>query len=88
MYFLPKLKNLVSMVCYEYDIVELLSFTAATVHRRGFSRALSQHYMSISDEVNEALYANKPVVALESTILTHGMPYPDNLRYPFINGAI
>lgn len=28
-----------------------------------------------------ALADNKPVVALESTIITHGMPYPHNLRY-------
>lgn len=26
----------------------------------------------------EALAAGRPVVALESTIITHGMPYPDN----------
>jgi pseudouridine-5'-phosphate glycosidase len=30
-------------------------------------------------EVAEALAAGNPVVALESTIVTHGMPYPDNL---------
>ncbi len=32
-----------------------------------------------SDEVAEALETGKPVVALESTIITHGMPFPDNL---------
>lgn len=32
-----------------------------------------------SPEVASALSAGKPVVALESTIITHGMPYPDNL---------
>uniref|UniRef100_H3DEZ4 Zgc:136858 n=1 Tax=Tetraodon nigroviridis TaxID=99883 RepID=H3DEZ4_TETNG len=30
--------------------------------------------------VSQALAENKPVVALESTIITHGMPYPHNLR--------
>lgn len=35
--------------------------------------------LQINDEVTEALHANKPVVALESTIISHGMPYPDNL---------
>jgi pseudouridine-5'-phosphate glycosidase len=30
-------------------------------------------------EVAEALEANKPIVALESTLITHGLPYPDNL---------
>ncbi|ATQ57337.1 pseudouridine-5'-phosphate glycosidase [Paracoccus yeei] len=31
-------------------------------------------------EVEQALAANRPVVALESTIITHGMPYPQNLE--------
>ena len=35
-------------------------------------------YLSISPEVQEALKAGKPVVALESTIISHGMPYPQN----------
>ncbi len=37
-------------------------------------------YTDISSDVQEALAAGKPVVALESTIITHGMPYPDNSR--------
>lgn len=32
-----------------------------------------------SQEVAQALETGQPVVALESTIITHGMPYPDNL---------
>ncbi|HMA49518.1 MAG TPA: pseudouridine-5'-phosphate glycosidase, partial [Magnetospirillaceae bacterium] len=35
--------------------------------------------LSLSPEVAEALAAFHPVVALESTIITHGMPYPQNL---------
>ena len=34
-----------------------------------------------SQEVNNALKNNEPVLALESTIITHGMPYPDNLKF-------
>ena len=37
-------------------------------------------YLEISQEVREALAANKPVVALESTIISHGMPYPQNVE--------
>lgn len=37
-------------------------------------------YLSISSEVQEALKAGKPVVALESTIISHGMPYPQNVE--------
>tara|TARA_R110002020_G_scaffold14227_19_gene50531 strand:- start:902 stop:1825 length:924 start_codon:yes stop_codon:yes gene_type:complete len=36
-------------------------------------------YLSISPEVQQALDAGAPVVALESTIITHGMPFPQNL---------
>ena len=37
-------------------------------------------YLSISEEVREALASGKPVVALESTIISHGMPYPQNVE--------
>lgn len=33
-----------------------------------------------SDSVRAALEAGKPVVALESTIISHGMPYPRNVE--------
>ena len=36
--------------------------------------------LHFSHEVAEALAAKKPVVALESTIITHGMPYPRNVE--------
>ncbi|XP_046865065.1 pseudouridine-metabolizing bifunctional protein C1861.05-like isoform X1 [Xenia sp. Carnegie-2017] len=36
--------------------------------------------LTIHSEVLEALHNNKPVVALESTIITHGMPFPQNLK--------
>ena len=37
-------------------------------------------YLDLSKEVSEALAAGKPVVALESTIISHGMPYPRNVE--------
>ena len=37
-------------------------------------------YLDLSPEVAEALSAGKPVVALESTIISHGMPYPQNVE--------
>src|SRR4051812_6961509 len=36
--------------------------------------------MEVAQEVQEALAAREPVVALESTIIAHGLPRPDNLR--------
>lgn len=37
-------------------------------------------YVVTSQEVKEALENGKPVVALESTIISHGMPYPKNVE--------
>ena len=37
-------------------------------------------YLSISPEVQQALDEGRPVVALESTIISHGMPYPQNVE--------
>ena len=37
-------------------------------------------YFKISPQVQEALKNKKPVVALESTIISHGMPYPQNVQ--------
>lgn len=37
-------------------------------------------HLSISPAVQQALAGGQPVVALESTIITHGMPYPQNLE--------
>ncbi len=37
-------------------------------------------YLDVSDRVRAALNEKKAVVALESTIITHGMPYPQNLE--------
>ena len=40
-----------------------------------------ESYLDIAPEVREALASGVPVVALESTILSHGMPYPENLGF-------
>ncbi|WOV86026.1 pseudouridine-5'-phosphate glycosidase [Sporosarcina oncorhynchi] len=37
-------------------------------------------YLSYSAEVQEAMSTGKPIVALESTIISHGMPYPQNVK--------
>ena len=37
-------------------------------------------YLSVSAPVAEALAQGRPVVALESTIISHGMPYPQNVE--------
>ena len=52
-------------------------------------------YLDISPEVAETLKNGKPVVALESTIISHGMPYPKNVETAMLvektirdNGAV
>ncbi len=37
-------------------------------------------YMDVNPEVQKALDEGRPVVALESTIISHGMPYPKNVE--------
>lgn len=39
-----------------------------------------ENWLEFSAEVQEAKKANKPIVALESTIISHGMPYPQNVE--------
>lgn len=41
---------------------------------------MNHSYLNIHPEVQEALQAGKAVVALESTIISHGMPYPQNVQ--------
>ena len=39
-----------------------------------------KNYLEVSPEVKSALEEGRPVVALESTIISHGMPYPKNVQ--------
>ena len=44
---------------------------------KGFA---SMKYLKISKKVKKALLEGSPVIALESTIISHGMPYPQNVQ--------
>lgn len=37
-------------------------------------------YLEITEEIKQGLIGKKPIVALESTIISHGMPYPENVE--------
>jgi len=39
-----------------------------------------KRFFDFKDEVKDALKSGKPVVALESTLISHGFPYPENLK--------
>lgn len=41
---------------------------------------MNNSLMRVSPEVEEALRTGKPIVAMESTIISHGMPYPQNVE--------
>ena len=41
---------------------------------------MTNPYLDIREDVAKALGENRPVVALESTIISHGMPYPQNVE--------
>ncbi|KPJ13598.1 Pseudouridine-5'-phosphate glycosidase [Papilio machaon] len=80
----------------EAEILELfqrmeseMSFLLASTLRKCLHSIFRRRYSSIttlnpplvfSEEVLQAKSEGKPIVALESTIMTHGMPYPQNLQ--------
>ena len=41
---------------------------------------ISSELLQVSAEVQQALKNNQPIVALESTIISHGMPFPENAQ--------
>ncbi|PGH06839.1 hypothetical protein AJ80_08112 [Polytolypa hystricis UAMH7299] len=52
--------------------------TSRSYHTPSASAQLKE-LLHVSDDVQDAIASGKPVVALESTIYTHGFPYPDNV---------
>ncbi|XP_074488481.1 uncharacterized protein LOC141765980 isoform X2 [Sebastes fasciatus] len=64
--------------------MRMLKRASALILRRGITTYQSRlckidNLFRVHPSVSQALAENKPVVALESTIITHGMPYPHNL---------
>ena len=43
--------------------------------------------LAVAPEVSEALAAGRPVVALESTLISHGLPYPQNVEVATVSEA-
>jgi pseudouridine-5'-phosphate glycosidase len=62
---------------YRRGVVRINS--ASTAEGIGIARAASSQLLTIDPAVAAVVAAGGPVVALESTIITHGMPYPENL---------
>ncbi|KAJ2549101.1 hypothetical protein EV175_004577, partial [Coemansia sp. RSA 1933] len=55
-------------------------FSGRVAQATFISRRCLSAYIKLSSRVKEALANNEPVVALESTIISHGMPYPQNVE--------
>ncbi|KAE8835778.1 hypothetical protein HRS9139_03876 [Pyrenophora teres f. teres] len=53
--------------------------SAAIATALGRRHLTNNGFFRVSEEVREALHSKKPVVALETTIYTHGFPYPENV---------
>ncbi len=41
---------------------------------------LDRSYLELNKEIESGLLKNKPIVALESTLISHGLPYPENIN--------
>ena len=58
----------------EFGGAKLYSYVSVT------NKSLTIEYLNVSKEVIDAINTSRPVVALESTIISHGMPYPQNFE--------
>ncbi|KAJ1734537.1 hypothetical protein LPJ61_001023 [Coemansia biformis] len=58
----------------------LSAFSGRRVRRLSSTRRALSSLLCLSQQVKEALANGEPVVALESTIISHGMPYPQNVE--------
>ncbi|XP_010888082.2 pseudouridine-metabolizing bifunctional protein C1861.05 isoform X2 [Esox lucius] len=67
-------------VCLGDSELRLLRRFSAQILERGISTLCrNDNLFRVHPSITQALSENRPVVALESTIITHGMPYPYNL---------
>jgi pseudouridylate synthase / pseudouridine kinase len=57
---------------HQYYVTSSRRYNSTTSH-------LPPSVFRISPEVQDAVHSKSPVVALETTIYTHGFPYPDNV---------
>ena len=49
-------------------------------HTADMSNQSTSSYLTLAEEVRVALADGRPVVALESTVIAHGLPYPTNIE--------
>ena len=61
----------------EWQTYERLTMSPAKTEQKGARVTIA---LTINEEVKSALENGEPVVALESTLITHGLPYPKNVE--------
>ncbi|KAG8809598.1 hypothetical protein FRC17_003368 [Serendipita sp. 399] len=61
---------------YRTDLLRPAKRFASSYNKTQLPRSL----LVASEEIQDALVTGKPIVALETALVTHGMPYPENLR--------
>ena len=69
--------------CHVLKFSEIMlrpSILTRNIKRLFSSSPASKNAIVVSGKVQSAVRNGEPVVALESTIITHGMPYPHNLQ--------
>lgn len=82
-----KIRSLISATrSFQFTSMDFLrpSRRALIAHCRALDRtgrgiATNNRFLKVSPDVQDAIKAKKAVVALESTIYTHGFPYPENI---------
>src|SRR5205823_12816604 len=73
-------KDLVPGVhCWHYEFGGAGCRSGRAHFRESRGGRMLPSWLSVSDEVAAALEAGRPVVALESTLIAHGLPWPANL---------
>eukprot|EP01095_Lingulamoeba_sp_RSL-Kostka_P015258 TRINITY_DN6967_c0_g1_i1.p1 TRINITY_DN6967_c0_g1~~TRINITY_DN6967_c0_g1_i1.p1 ORF type:complete len:349 (-),score=117.56 TRINITY_DN6967_c0_g1_i1:19-1065(-) len=74
--FFSVLFNIISVICCNH-----IHYSNSVIANDGYvENANLKEFIRYSDEVLNAIENNKPIVALESTIISHGMPYPQNVE--------
>ena len=68
-----------SWICRTCSLRLSTRSSVSTVVRSKHSISSRSRHFKVSEEIQQAISENRAIVALETTIYTHGYPYPDNL---------
>src|SRR6266567_2572145 len=76
-----------SITISDRTLLQILTFSTSRANltsdpssTKGKTMQQLPSYITLSDEVQSALQEQRPVVALESTVIAHGLPYPANVE--------